>query len=81
LYNRLGLLYVRSGLYGEARAEFQRAVAMNSESAMINLGNLAMVDRDYAAAEQWYRMALRTNPGNRLAAQRLEQIAIENFRE
>jgi hypothetical protein len=75
LYNRLGLLYVRSGMYNEARAEYMRSEAMGSVAAMVNLGNLAMMSRDFAAAEQWFTRALQADPGNRGALNGLDQLA------
>jgi tetratricopeptide (TPR) repeat protein len=78
-YNELGLLYVRSGMYGEARAQYQQAAAMGSASAMANLGNLAMMDRDFTTAEQWFRRALQIDPENRIANNGLAQIATERF--
>jgi TPR repeat protein len=74
LYNRLGLLYVRSGMYNEARAEYQRSAAMGSAAAMVNLGNLAVMSRDFSSAEQWFSRALQIEPGNRGALSGLNQI-------
>jgi tetratricopeptide (TPR) repeat protein len=74
LYNRLGLLYVRSGMYTEARAEYMRSEAMGSVAAMVNLGNLAVMSRDFAAAEQWFTKALQADPGNRGALNGLNQL-------
>jgi TPR repeat protein len=75
LYNRLGLLYVRSGMYNEARAEYTRSAAMGSAAAMVNLGNLAVMSRDFAAAEQWFTRALQADPGSRGALNGLNQLA------
>jgi hypothetical protein len=74
LYNRLGLLYVRSGMYSEARAEYMRSAAMGSAAAMVNLGNLAVMSRDFTAAEEWFNRALQTAPDNRGALNGLDQI-------
>jgi tetratricopeptide (TPR) repeat protein len=79
LYNQLGLLYVRAGMYADARTEYQRAAALGYVSAMVNLGNLAMLERNTAAAEQWYRQALRMDPANRAAAEGLNQIALDRL--
>jgi hypothetical protein len=79
LYNQLGLLYIRSGMYAEARAEYQRSAMMGNAAAMVNLGNLAMLEKDPAAAEQWYAQALRADPANRAAANGLNQIALERM--
>jgi hypothetical protein len=74
LYNRLGLLYVRSGMYNEARAEYMRSAAMGSAAAMVNLGNLAVINRDFSSAEDWFNRALQTDPGSRGALNGLNQI-------
>jgi TPR repeat protein len=79
LYNQLGVLYVRAGMYADAQAEYQRAAAMGYVSAMVNLGNLAMMERNTAVAEQWYGQALRADPANRAAAEGLNRIALERL--
>jgi tetratricopeptide (TPR) repeat protein len=77
LYNQLGLLYVRAGMYAEAKAEYQRSAAMNSVTAMVNLGNLAVIENDWAAAESWYRRALQLDPENRAAVNGLNRIIVD----
>jgi tetratricopeptide (TPR) repeat protein len=77
LYNQLGLLYVRSGLYEEAKAEYRRSAAMGSAVAMVNLGNLAYMEKDMEAASRWYGQALTVDPANRAAANGLNQIALD----
>ena len=69
LYSRLGLLYVRAGLYGEAKEQFLKSAEMGSLSALVNLGNIAILERDYETAGQWFRQALDKDPDN-LRAQR-----------
>jgi TPR repeat protein len=73
-YNQLGLLYVRSGMYAEASAEYQRAAAMGSVPAMVNLGNLAVMVRNFSVAEQWYARALQADPANRAAQNGMNRI-------
>jgi tetratricopeptide (TPR) repeat protein len=77
LYNQLGLLYVRAGMYTEAKAEYQRSAAMNSVAAMVNLGNLAIVESDWDTAEAWYRRVLQIEPGNRAAMNGLNRILVD----
>jgi tetratricopeptide (TPR) repeat protein len=79
LYNRLGLLYVRAGMYDDAKAVFQRSSSLGSDAAMVNLGNLAVLEKNTAAAERWYTQALERNPENRTAANGLNQIAIDRM--
>jgi hypothetical protein len=78
-YNRLGLLYVRSGRYTEAKAEYMRSAALGSAPAMVNLGNIATLENDTAAAESWFGQALTIDPGNRAAANGLNRIALERM--
>jgi tetratricopeptide (TPR) repeat protein len=73
LYNQLGTVYVRSGLFNEANSAFTSAANMNSVAAMINLGGLYARDRDWAASERWYRRALELSPDNAAARRGLEQ--------
>jgi tetratricopeptide (TPR) repeat protein len=79
LYNRLGLLYVRAGMYDDAEAVFQRSAALGSDAAMVNLGNLAVLEKNTDAAERWYVQALERNPQNRTAANGLNQIAVDRI--
>ncbi|MDR1318854.1 MAG: hypothetical protein LBJ90_04445 [Treponema sp.] len=66
-------------MYNEARGILGQAANMGSEAAMINLGNLAMLERDIDAAERWYTQALSRDPANRAAANGLNQIAIDRM--
>lgn len=62
LYNDLGLLYIRAGMYREAKAEYRRSAGLGSVSAMVNLGNLFMLDRNYKEALDWFGKALQVQP-------------------
>jgi tetratricopeptide (TPR) repeat protein len=79
LYNQLGLFYIRSGMYEEAKAEYRRSAAMGSVPAMVNLGNLAYMERDMETASRWYGQALTVDPANRVAANGLNQIALDKL--
>ncbi|MDR1617807.1 MAG: hypothetical protein LBS06_02010 [Treponema sp.] len=74
LYNRLGILFVRSGRAAEAGAAYERAAGMGSVPAMANRGNLALIEKDYAAAERWFARALEGEPENRTALRGMEQV-------
>jgi tetratricopeptide (TPR) repeat protein len=73
-YNRLGLLQIRAGRAAEAKTAFEQAAGMGSVSAMTNRGNLALNEKDYTAAENWYRRALANQPDNATALRNLEQV-------
>jgi len=77
LYNQLGLLYVRAGMYNEAKSEYRKAAALNSASAMVNLGNIAILQKDYRTAKTWFTQALEVQPENSNAAKGLERARTE----
>jgi hypothetical protein len=79
LYNRLGLLYVRSGMYAEAKDEYRRAADLGLASAMVNLGNIFYLEKNSREAEMWYRQALRRDPQNKAAADGLNRIAVDRL--
>jgi tetratricopeptide (TPR) repeat protein len=77
LYNQLANLLVRAGNMAEAKAAFERAAGMGSVAAMINRGNVALIEKDYAAAERWFTQALAAEPGNATAQRSLNQVQAE----
>ncbi len=77
LYNELGLLYVRAGMYAEAKEEYRRSAKTGSVAAMVNLGNIALLERDFATASRWFREALAAQPDNRAAKGGLERARLE----
>ncbi len=77
LYNQLGLLYVRAGMYDEAKSELQKAAALGSSTALVNLGNIAMLQRDYEQAKQMYQQALELNPDSQGAISGLNRALAE----
>ena len=72
--NKLGLAYVRAGKYVQAKAEFTKGAAKGSVSAMNNLGNVYMIEKDYTAAEKQYRNVLAIEPENKAALSGLEKV-------
>ena len=74
LYNRLAILLARSGRTADAKAAYERAAGMGSVPAMTNRGNLALIEKDYAAAERWFDQALAREPENAAAKRGLEKI-------
>jgi len=75
LYNRLGIVQVRAGKIAEGKANYERAAGMGSVPAMTNRGNLALIEKDYATAEKWFKQALAKDSQNIAALRGLEQIA------
>jgi tetratricopeptide (TPR) repeat protein len=74
LYNQLGTLNLRSGLTAEAKTAFERAAGMGSVSAMVNRGNMALLEKDLTAAERWFKQAQTAQPNNAGAQRGLEQV-------
>ncbi|MDR1319049.1 MAG: hypothetical protein LBJ90_05445 [Treponema sp.] len=74
LYNRLGILLIRSGRTADAKAAYERAAGMGLVPAIINRGNLVLIERDYAAAERWFRQVLTREPENASAKRGLEKV-------
>lgn len=77
LYNQLGMLYVRAGMYSSAIPVFEVSVKAGSTSAMINLGNIASLQKRYEEAKKWYLKALEKDPNNKSAKKNLERIQTE----
>ena len=72
--NKLGLAYVRAGQYSNAKNEFSKAAAKGNVSAMNNLGNVYMIEKNYTAAEKQYRQILAVEPDNKAAQKGLENV-------
>ena len=72
--NKLGLAYVRAGQYTNAKNEFSKGAAANNISAMNNLGNVYMIEKNYTAAEKQYRQILAIEPNNKAALKGLENV-------
>ena len=77
LYNQLGMLYVRAGLYQNAMAVYEVSAKMGSVSAMNNLGNICTLQNDYKAAMEWYKKVIEIDPENATAKRNLERIAAD----
>ncbi|MDR0708771.1 MAG: hypothetical protein LBF77_01740 [Spirochaetaceae bacterium] len=76
LYNRLGILLVRSGRIADGKAAYERAAGMGLVPAMTNRGNLALIEKDYAAATRWFARALEREPENAAALRGLENASV-----
>ena len=72
--NKLGLAYVRAGQYSNAKTEFAKGAAANNISAMNNLGNVYMIEKNYSAAEKQYKQILAIEPNNKAALKGLENV-------
>ena len=77
LYNQLGMLYVRAGMYSSAIPVYQLSAKMGSVAAMNNLGNIAALQKKYEEALSWYKKALEVEPDNKTAQSGLNRIQSE----
>ncbi|HUX37101.1 MAG TPA: tetratricopeptide repeat protein [Rectinemataceae bacterium] len=66
-HNGLGIVYAQYGMYAEARAEFEKASALGSVPAIVNLANVAFLMKDYESAAVWFQKALANDPNNKAA--------------
>lgn len=71
--NKTGMAYVRSGRYSEAIAEFNKGVANGNISAMNNIGNVLLLQKDYSGAASWFKKVLAKDPDNAAAKNNLEK--------
>ena len=74
LYNRLGMLYVRAGLYDNAVAVYEVSAKMGSVPAMNNLGNILSLQKKYQKAKEWYSKVLEVDPENETARKNIIKI-------
>ena len=77
LYNQLGMLYVRAGMYSSAIPVYQLAAKMGSIPAMNNLGNIASLQKNLDEAVMWYKKVLELDPENATARANLNRIESE----
>ena len=77
LYNRLGLLYVRAGLYDNAVAVYEISAKMGSVPAMNNLGNILSLQKKWQKAKEWYEKVLAVDPDNETARKNIVKIETE----
>lgn len=62
--NALGVLYARYGRNGEARKQFEKAAKSAYVPALVNLGHMAFMEKDYTGSERYYSQVLEGEPEN-----------------
>jgi tetratricopeptide (TPR) repeat protein len=76
-FNQLGVLLLRANRPTDAKQVFERAAALGSTSAMTNRGTLALTEKDFTGAEDWFKKALAVNPENTTAKNGLAQATLQ----
>ena len=74
IYNQLGIVYVRAGMYKEAAEVYQKSASLGNVTAMNNLGNIASLQKNYLEAKKWYEKALAADPTNASARKNLNRV-------
>ena len=78
LRNRLGVTYARYGRLGPAETEFRLALAAEPYCpALINLGNVCFLRREFDAAAEYYRQAIDVDSESSLALLGLVKTSYE----
>lgn len=64
--NSLGVLYAKYGRYAEAKVQFKKASAKAKTylSPLLNLGMIALVEKDFAISSDYYEQARKLEPKN-----------------
>jgi tetratricopeptide (TPR) repeat protein len=65
--NGLGIVYAQYGLYVDARAQFEKAVALDYAPALVNLANISFLLKDFPASASDFQKVLALQPGNKIA--------------
>lgn len=77
LMNRLGVLYARFGKLSEAKLEFERAIKAGYQPALVNVANIAQLQKDLPLARTLFERALKERPGDPTALLALSRIHAE----
>jgi len=64
LYNRMGVLYARFGLYEDAKEAFVKGADFGSFSARTNLGSIYFLNEEYEKARETYMIILEEKPNS-----------------
>ncbi len=79
IHNRLGVLYARYGRYKDAEEQLSAALELQPYvPALVNLGNIALLQGELGAAGEFYRRALEEEPENNGALLGVARVAYES---
>ncbi len=73
--NKIGVAYVRAGLYDQALVQFRKSAAQGNVSGMNNLANVYTIQKKYAEAAEIYRRVISLKPDNKTALKGLENVS------
>ncbi len=62
IVNKLGVLYARYGLLGKAKEQFEKAARGQYAPAMVNLGNILFLAKQYEDALEVFTQAKQQDP-------------------
>ena len=63
--NSMGVAYAQYGFYDKASEQFEKAVSLGYDQAVINLANIAFLKKDFETASKGFEQALETRPDNK----------------
>jgi hypothetical protein len=64
-------------MYVEAKKEYAKSAGTGSVPAMVNLGNIALLEHESAMAASWFRKALAAQPDNKGAKNGLDRATAD----
>lgn len=73
--NKIGVAYVRAGLYDNALVQFRKSAAQGNISGMNNLANVYTIQKKYAEAAEIYKRVISLKPDNKTAIKGLESVS------
>jgi hypothetical protein len=77
--NALGVLYGRYGMLDRAREQFEIAARNDYSHSVINLGNVAFMEQNYAAAGNYYTRILEQDENNTYAILGMARCSYELY--
>ncbi len=63
--NSMGVVYAQYGFYDKAKEQFEKAVSLGYNQAVINLANVAFLKKDFETASHGFEQALVDRPDNK----------------
>jgi Flp pilus assembly protein TadD len=64
-------------MYDEAKSVYKKSAELKSVTAMVNLGNIALLEKDFTTADEWFKKALLIQPDSKAALNGLNRVETE----